>query len=400
MFFTETQLEKYAEVLLWGLKTARTKPFQKYDTVLVRFDLEALPLAEILHKKLVQAKLNVVFRLLSTTTVEKNFYTFSDTNQRTFINAGEKELYQNLNGNIYLHAPSSLTHLQDIDPKKINEVMISRKPFREILDKREEQGQFGWTLCTMTTTALAQKAKLTTKDYSAQIARACFLDAKDPVKKWQEIFKNAAEIKNWLNALPIKTIHVQSKKTDLTITLGEKRRFVGISGHNIPSFELFTSPDWRGTTGIYFADMPSYRSGNYVKGVKLEFKNGRAVKISAQEGDSFVKKTLATDKNACQIGEFSLTDKRFSKIDQFMADTLFDENFGGAHGNCHIAVGSSYSDTYSGNPATLTKAVKQELGFNDSALHWDLVNTEEKTVTAKLKSGKTTVLYEKGKFSY
>jgi aminopeptidase len=81
-----------------------------------------------------------------------------------------------------------------------------------------------------------------------------------------------------------------------------------------------------------------------------------------------------------------------------MADTLFDENHGGAFGNCHVAVGSSYSDTYSGNPAELTRERKKALGFNDSALHWDLVNTENKTVTARLKNGKNVVVYEGGVF--
>ena len=93
------------------------------------------------------------------------------------------------------------------------------------------------------------------------------------------------------------------------------------------------------------------------------------------------------DPGACRLGEFSLTDKRFSKIDRFMANTLFDENFGGAHGNCHVALGSSYADTYAGDPSQLTKALKDKLGFNDSALHWDLVNTEKKRVEAYLKGG-------------
>jgi aminopeptidase len=106
------------------------------------------------------------------------------------------------------------------------------------------------------------------------------------------------------------------------------------------------------------------------------------------------------DRGANRVGEFSLTDTRFSKIDRFMADTLYDENYGGAFGNCHLAVGSSYSDTYDGNPAGLTPRRKQQLGFNDSALHWDLVNTEDKTVTATLKSGKKMVIYEKGQFKY
>jgi len=106
------------------------------------------------------------------------------------------------------------------------------------------------------------------------------------------------------------------------------------------------------------------------------------------------------DQGASRVGEFSLTDRRFSRIDRFMADTLFDENFGGKHGNCHVALGASYTDTYNGDPAEMTPALKKKLGFNDSALHWDLVNTEDKIVTAHLTSGRKIVIYEGGVFRY
>jgi aminopeptidase len=82
-----------------------------------------------------------------------------------------------------------------------------------------------------------------------------------------------------------------------------------------------------------------------------------------------------------------------------MANTLYDENVGGANGNCHVAVGASYSDTYDGDPKELTPETKKALGFNDSALHWDLVNTEPKRVSARLDSGRTVVIYESGKFA-
>jgi aminopeptidase len=81
-----------------------------------------------------------------------------------------------------------------------------------------------------------------------------------------------------------------------------------------------------------------------------------------------------------------------------MANTLYDENYGGKHGNCHVALGSSYADAYSGRSRDLTPARKKKLGFNDSALHWDLVNTEPKRVTARLKSGDHLTLYAKGQF--
>jgi len=143
------------------------------------------------------------------------------------------------------------------------------------------------------------------------------------------------------------------------------RKWLGTDGENIPSFEIFTSPDWRGVEGVYYADFPSYQAGNYVKGVRLVFEKGKVVKASAEKGEKFLKSQLEID-GARGIGEFALTDKRFSKINAFMADTLFDENYGGKHGSMHIALGDSY--------------------------------TERKTVTAYLYNGNKVLIYKDGKF--
>jgi aminopeptidase len=398
MVLTTAELEKYADVLLWGLKTARKSKFKKGDIILIQYENPALPLAEILFKKIVAMGMHPVQRMGLTFGMEKGFFEEADDKQLVFIPPGEKELYENVNGRIFLRAPESLTHLKDIDPARIGTVLVSRKPLKDILDKREEQGFYSWTLCTFPTHELAWQAKTTIRHYAAQIIKACYLDKENPVQEWESILNNVHGIKKWLNSLKIKTLHIEAKNIDLTITPGEKRKWSGVSGHNIPSFEIFFSPDWRGTEGTYYANLPSFRSGNYVKGIRLTFQKGAVVKIEADEGEQFAIKQLAMDKGASRIGEFSLTDRRFSRIDRFMADTLFDENFGGRHGNSHIAVGSSYTESYTGNQADMTKQLKEKLGFNDSALHWDLVNTERKTVTAHLTSGKRLVIYEDGQF--
>jgi aminopeptidase len=395
---TEKQLNRYADVLLWGLTKARKKNFKKNDIVLVRYNLQAIRLAEILYEKLLAAGHNPVLRAGHTPWVEKRFFTLSNKAQLVFEPPGEKELIKNLNGSISLIAPESLTHLSDVDPTRIGRVAMARKPLRDILERRENSGDFSWTLGMYPTPALAGHAGLTGAEYTRQIVRACFLDKTTPVEHWEDIFNKAREIKKWLNSLKIKTVKIESKHLDIEITPGAERKWVGISGHNIPSFEIFLSPDWRGTSGVYFADMPSYRDGNLVKNLQVEFKNGRAVKITAEEGETFTRKLLATDPGAAQLGEFSLTDKRFSKINRYMANTLFDENFGGRQGNCHIALGASYADTFSGNPAELTAARKNKLGFNQSAIHWDIINTEKKCVTATLTNGKKKVIYENGIF--
>ena len=51
---TEKQINRYADVLLWGLQTARNRKAAEKDLVLVRFDLKAVRLAEILYAKLLK----------------------------------------------------------------------------------------------------------------------------------------------------------------------------------------------------------------------------------------------------------------------------------------------------------------------------------------------------------
>jgi aminopeptidase len=332
--------------------------------------------------------------------MEYSFYNKADKSQLTAILPWEKKMFKSFNGNIFIYAPKSITHLENIDTGKISKHAKAMKPLREILDKNEDKGTFGWTLCGFTTKELATKAGLPMDQHADQIIKACYLDHANPVGKWEEVFDNANQLKAWLNSMEVRYFHIEGKHIDLRIFPGEQRKWTGIGGHNIPSFELYISPDCRLTEGKYYSNLPSYRDGNYVEGVKLTFKNGKATSVTAKNGAEFTKKYIKSDSNAKKIGEFSLTDKRFSRIDRFMAETLYDENFGGEYGNCHIAVGDSYSDTYDGDPSELTKKKKKELGFNDSCIHWDLVNTEDKIVTAYFNNGKSSVIYEGGMFNY
>ncbi len=115
---TEIQLQKYADVLLWGLKTARTGKFKKNDLILIQYDPPALKLAEILYSKILDMGMYPVQRMGLTFGMEYNFYKKAGDKQLTFIVPGDKELYKKINGRIFLRAPESLTHLRDIDPRR------------------------------------------------------------------------------------------------------------------------------------------------------------------------------------------------------------------------------------------------------------------------------------------
>ncbi len=396
----EFQMGRYADVLLWGLKKARAARFEKNDVILIKYHHPAIALAEVIFCRIMEMGMYPVQRVVSTPRMEKVFFRLADDQLLTFQVPGESELLSRLNGSIFLNAPESITHLMGVDAGKIGKSMAAQKPLKDIKTRRESLGLFAWTLCLYPTKALADAAGIDLKTYFDQVKKACFLDETEPVSKWEELYSNAGQIKVWLKSLDLKCIKVESKKIDMEIGLGDHRKWIGISGRNIPSFEIFTSPDWRATHGVYFADQPSYRNGNYVKNVRLEFNRGKLVEVSAEEGEVFLKKQLKLDEGAGRVGEFSLTDRRFSKIDRFMANTLYDENFGGDYGNCHLAMGSSYENTFSKDRNMLTPEYKTHLGFNDSALHWDFVNTEPKRVVGVLKSGKNTTIYENGEFTY
>lgn len=121
------------------------------------------------------------------------------------------------------------------------------------------------------------------------------------------------------------------------------------------------------------------------------------VKAKAKQNEKVLREMIKS-KNADKIGEYSLTDRRFSRITKFMADTLFDENRGGPEGNTHLALGKSYHDCYRGDPSKVTKAGWQRLGFNDSAVHTDIVSTAPRTVTAYLKDKTSKIIYKNGQF--
>jgi aminopeptidase len=81
-----------------------------------------------------------------------------------------------------------------------------------------------------------------------------------------------------------------------------------------------------------------------------------------------------------------------------MADTLFDENVGGKYGNTHVALGASFRECHIGG-APKNEREWDQLGFNESVLHHDIVSTTDRTVTATLQNGKTKVIYKNGQFT-
>lgn len=289
--------------------------------------------------------------------------------------------------------------LKGIDPKAILRNGKALKPFNDWRNKKEDAGKMSWTLGLYGSAKMAREAGLSEEAYWKQIIRACFLDKKDPIAEWKRVYAEMEMYRDRLNALmpKIDTLHVVGPDADVWVTPGEKRQWVTGTGRNVPTFEIFTSPDWRGTEGWMRFNQPLYRYGSLIEGIELRFEKGRVVESHARTNEKLLKEMIATD-GADKVGEFSLTDKRHSRITTFMAHTLFDENMGGPQGNTHIALGQSYSVTYSEGAAKLTAKESARLGFNTSSVHTDIISTAPRTVTAHMKDGSERVIYTKGMF--
>jgi len=396
--FSNKELENYGDILFWGLEKARQNTFKPDDSILVQGHIPGVPLIKTLQKMLLQRRLNPIIRLTPPADFEQDFYEFAHDNQLKFITPGDETLISSIQGAIYVRAPELLTHLQNVNVEKQNIVTRSRNFLKKIMQKRQQEKTCSWTLGSYPTPERARFANLSLQIYADKVKSACYLSESQPLSIWHDLYTRIEDTKKWLLSLDIKQIFVESKHIDLRFSLGEHRKWLGLSGRNIPSFEIFTSPDWRTVDGKYYSDQTAFVNGNNIKDIRLTFNNGRIVKATAETGEDFLNKRLKTDDGASRVGEFSLTDRRFSKIDCYMADILFDENFGGTFGNCHIALGGSFDAAYNSDTPFHSISQRESLGFNDSAIHWDIINTEPKVVTVKLSSGKKQIIYENGVF--
>lgn len=390
-------LENYARVLI-DFALGKGKGVKAGQVVYLQYDSEALPLALAVYKRILERGAFPMVKGIEESFQKAMFENASDTQLKFFPKEYTKTLVNTIDHRIYLIAPTDPFLLKNVDPKK---VMVSnsgdKRLLRRWLFEKEDQGKLTWTLCLYGTEGLAREAGLSLSDFWQEIINACYLGLEDPINTWKQTFEQINQLKNKLNKLPVDTYHMTSEKTDLYIKLGEKRRWQGGGGANIPSFEIFTSPDWRGVNGKIFFNFPLYRYGNIIKNIQLEFKEGIVIKATADKNEKLLKEMIA-QKNADKIGEFSLTDKRFSKISKFMANTLYDENFGGDFGNSHLAVGTSYHDCYDGDVKKMKEADWELLGFNESVEHCDIINTNEKTIEAIMKDGSKKVIYKNGNF--
>jgi aminopeptidase len=210
------------------------------------------------------------------------------------------------------------------------------------------------------------------------IASTVRLDEEDPVAAWREHTARLRARCKQLDTLALDSLQFTGPGTDLKVGLLPESRWIGggidTSGGiphvpNLPTEEVFTTPDARRTEGTVRSTRPLSLGGTIVRDLSMTFAGGEIVEVSASSGADGVRGQLDTDAFAKRLGEVALVDgdSRVGRTNLTFFDTLFDEN-----ATCHIAYGGAVIFS-APELAALEPAEQCERGANVSSVHTDFM---------------------------
>jgi len=281
--------------------------------------------------------------------------------------------------------------LRGIDPVRAD---LDRLPSLPESLKTIEERSIAWTVCPYVTEAWAQVVFPELDPAEAvealwrDLEHVCRLDEADPVEAWRRRIAEIWQAASRLDALDLDALRFVGPGTDLTVGLLPSSRFAKEGGQattrtgvqhmpNLPTEELFTTPDPERTEGVVASTKPLNVGGAVVTGLRVHFDGGRAVEIAADENAEALRRRCATDEGAARLGEVALVDResRIGRLGRTFFNTLLDENAAS-----HLALGNAYAAPVA-DPADLPR-------INESKVHVDfMIGSEDVTVSGVTRGG-------------
>ena len=300
--------------------------------------------------------------------------------------------------------------LKGIDPVKIQKSSIARmkamKPYQYY--SMNNIGQ--WSILAYPNLAWAHKVFPEEKD-----------DDKAMEKLWKAILKTSRiepgkTVENWkkhneevkihakkLNEYKFKSLHfTNSLGTDLTVGLIKNHIWEGgcdkasngaIFNPNMPTEEVFTSPQYGKAEGKLVASKPLSYMGKLIEDFSITFKDGKVIKVEARKNQDALEHMVKMDEGASMLGEVALVPYT-SPINQtgiLFYETLFDEN-----ACCHFALGAGFGECIEGG-SSMTPEQLKEKGINDSMIHVDfMIGTSDLSIIGTTKDNKKVQIFKDG----
>jgi aminopeptidase len=289
---------------------------------------------------------------------------------------------------IGLSGPATPGLLDDLDPRRAGRDQL---PFVREAGVVVNERTTNWTIVPYPTSGWARQVHPGLSDEEAlarlseQILHVCRLDEEDPVAAWKERADFLVAAAERVTERRFDALRFEGPGTNLTVgllptTLFMAARFETVDGivhmPNLPSEEIFGAPDPQRTDGVVRASKPLVIGGSIIKGLEVEFRDGRAVRIDADEGADVLRGYAARDEGASRLGEVALVDGegRIGKLETVFFDTLLDENAAS-----HIALGESYR---------FTAGEQDHPRLNHSSIHVDfMIGGDDVAVTGVTTAG-------------
>lgn len=225
------------------------------------------------------------------------------------------------------------------------------------------------------------------------VADAVRLDEADPEEAWRSHIARLDARAQQLNARRFDRLWFRGPGTDLTVGLLPESGWLSaveetVDGirhvANMPSEEVYSTPDARRTEGVVRSTRPLVIGGTVVRGLEVRFEAGQAVSIEASSGADALRAHVETDAGGVRLGEVALVDggSRVGRSGLTFYDTLFDEN-----ATCHIAFGAAITQAVPGSEE-LPPEERAARGINYSSVHTDfMIGGPEVTVLGVERGG-------------
>jgi aminopeptidase len=323
---------------------------QPKERVLIHGEFGGEPLLAAVYKKCLQAGA-YPFVVPYTHNWMETIIRYATPDQYGPVYAPFRQMFETYDKRVRILGELNTKELSQFDPEKVTAfTSVIGKDLRIVLD-RAAKGELKWVAGLFPTLAYAQDANMALSEYEDFVYNACLPDPDDPVGYWRKVEARQDKAIAWLKGK--KQVHITAPGTDLTLSI-EGRPFINCACKvNVPDGEVFTSPVENSANGFVHFTFPTIYEGFEVSNVRLEFKDGKVIKASADKNEDYLIKKLDSDPGARFLCEFAIgTNER---IDRFTGQILFDEKIGGSF---HLAVGHGYPES---------------LSENDSAIHWDMV---------------------------
>ena len=239
------------------------------------------------------------------------------------------------------------------------------------------------------------------------IFRATRTDAPDPSAAWDAHRRSFQRRIDYLNQMQFDRLHYRnSLGTDITIGLPAGHCWAGGGAEtrdgvyyfpNMPTEEIFCSPDKDRADGTVFSALPLNYNGSLIDRFSLTFQNGRIIDFSAETGYDTLKALIETDEGSRHLGEVALIPKSspIAEMGILFYNTLFDENAA-----CHFAIGKAFAECLQGG-LEMDDAEQAAHGLNDSAAHVDfMLGTPDLSITGITKNGEKIALFRDGNWAF